>query len=968
MSAIFNLNNFSKFAQNQPDAADSFDQSEIDLINKKSSSLITKDEVDKIYNYVKRTVGSNPKDPYINKIFTLLNTLSGERKVSIPIRSLAKRYLMELDPIVRRSLVAENIIQQNISVPDSGRISGRDLMSSLVETINSISKQIVAKKLRDLTPHNKDISKIVNEAKASLPKNGIWGHGLKERLSAVVAGGDFSEKAEYAIAKKLENPIFDLYDFYGVHVPRFLYLYLNADRSILNKLSENQDVHNQLNGIFQSYSGYDMSDITNSYDTNRNSGLPIHASVVEWQEGDGVKKSFFLIEILKHFINVLKNPKNYGKAGESAEWLVVDKFFNNITREMSFQIATEDKGAGSTRADLPRAYEVERTTIEGMEHYAVTNNFFNSLNSKISEFKNTGVIKFLNAIVDYSGNTSLDGWATKVVNEINNAIFKFENNCRSAAAYNSDVLGLLYGDVVENFNFIIQRMNYGTYASNKERYETAGSFTSSVITDGVEVKFRLRAVPASYKIKINPNDYWKEEISKSFSKELVVDDISVQILDVPVFEASGTKKDQTFYSYQAVSSQVDIFDKVPLEKNEKSATYSYSFIEGSNGEENRQVFGVPMYSFKNIENFKLFLDGKDDNEKSVLLNEARDQISYFLSSNLEVLKIIASKYLRSKIPIQVIEKTNPSHVTRFFQLLEDISNNYISKLSIVAGGSGLSDEAFECYGSLGRIVLESNIRNLNDKIENAKKSNLNLDDLTKELSDAKDLKKRLDDIFHDFHTPEGTKQPREIIRTEWMSGRSGFPEWLLRNLIRDKKQYNESLVSSGSSGVSGSSYEAKRYEDIRNFIKQILMTWNPYELIDLIYVYKIKLGPIQEMQEKKKELGLAPDESLSDLAPKMCGKLLAKFELEGHLGPDDVKKIGNIFRSTDDGGCEGNKCTAFREAYQRSGGKVKIKKASKTSAAQIEKISSCCDLSKNKIIGYNINDWLRMIARRAYIG
>lgn len=964
MSAIFNLNNFSKFAQNQPDAANSFDQSEIDLINKKSLSLITKDEVDKIYNYVKKTVGSNPRDLYINKILTLLYILSGEKKVSISIRSLAKRYYTELEPIIKRSLEAESIIQQNISVPDSGRISGRDLMNSLVETINSISKQIVAKKLRDLTPHNKDISKIINEATASLPKNGIWGHGLKERFSAVVKGGDFSEKAEEAIAKKLENPIFDLYDFYGVHVPRFLYLYLNADRSILNKLSENQDVHNQLNGIFQSYSGYDMSDITNSYDTNRNSGLPIHASVVEWQEGDGVKKSFFLIEILKHFINVLKNPKNYGKAGESAEWLVVDKFFNNITREMNLQIA-KDKGAGSTRADLPRAYEVERTTIEGMEHYAVTNNFFNSLSSKISEFKNTGVIKFLNAIVDYSGNTSLDGWATKVVNEINNAIFKFENNCRSAAAYNSDVLGLLYGDVVENFNFIIQRMNYGTYVSNEGRYETAGSFTSSVIADGVEVNFRLRAVPASYKIKINPNDYWKEEINKSFSKELVVDDISVQILNVPVFEASGAKKDQKFYSYQVVSSQVDIFDKVPIEKNEKSK--GYIIPQASNGKDNIKAFGVPMYSFKDIESLKSFLGKNDSGQIDALLDDARKQISHFLSDNPGILNGIAGTYIRSRIPLSNIEKANPSHVTRFFQLLEDIKSNYISKLSIVAGGSGLSDEAFECYGSLGRIVLESNIRNLNDKIEDAKKINLNFDNLTKELQEAKDLKKRLDDIFYDFHTPEGAKRPAEIVSTGWKSQRSTLPDWFLRNLINDKKEYLESKDSSLGSGGAAYSYGAKRYEDTRNLINQILMTWNPYELIDLIYVHRINLGPIQEIKEKKKELGLSEYESISDLAPKMSGEVLAKLELEGYIGSDDIEKIGNIFTSTAAGGCV-NKCRVFYGAYEKAKNAYAAKTASKISVAEIEKTSSCCGLGKNNIVGYNINDWLRMIARRVYIG
>lgn len=998
MSILFNLNNFNKISQNQSRADISFNESEIDaILSKTDSASITKEEVEKLYNYGNHIIATDFRNQRADRIVDLLKRISAKSKKTDVIEK-AHRYYSELFKKLKLQyeLLSKNEKKEQQDYSDGAYSDRHRDMLYLLQRVNEVSDIIVKDKIRQLGfASESNIDEIINEIKLSLPKNKIWGVGILDHINKLkifiqkYGKENFTEKFYEALSKVMQEPVFDVHDFFGIDVPKFIYLYLGSDRKILSDLSENSDVKDQLVGSLQKYYNVDIGSVKSSYDANTNAGLPIHANRIEWEENEQVKRSFFSIEILKHFIKVLENPSKYGSVGTSSVWFVVDKFFNNISREISVLIDEEYKRSDSSGA-YPRSYQRERELLHDMEHFAVTSNFVVSLNNKVKEFKDGSEMKFLDYLESNHGDKSLEDWAIKVKNEINIAITEINRLYESALAYNNEVLDLMIGKSASQFNYIIQRMNYTKHRewmSNYGVHTKSESFGIPVITSGgVEVTFNLKAIDSNSKMLIDSHEHWWIPLRRNFSKELVVDSISIQILNVPIVESTGRSKDPIQEARNITGASIDIYDDIPVDVDLK--TGGYVMPSAKTGNLNREVLGFPMYSIKDPEKVKSFLDQFEDEDRSNILESARKQISNFLSDNPDILKKITGTYVRSNIPSSSIEEKNPSHVKKFWKILEDIRSQYISKMSILAGSFGLSDEAFECYGSLGRVVLESKIRDLKDQIAMSGISNVDVNSLTGQLNEVEKLKNRMDEIFSDFygHGKPGFKSP-ELMYTGWKSQKDKFPDWLLANLISDKEKYIKSQNISDSLGSQDLNINAERYKGIKEFIYNTLMQWSPYELIDLIAVHKINLGPTKITSPSTSSGGpVVTSGEVKDFAPRKAGEALAKAQVEGRVSVVDIDKFKNMFTSTATGGCS-NKCKAFYEAYVKA---LKLQSAVSTSSAQDKKdksakksysdslfikqskyidsgVCSSCMRSKTNV-GYDINDWLRMIARKAYIG
>jgi hypothetical protein len=135
-----------------------------------------------------------------------------------------------------------------------------------------------------------------------------------------------------------------------------------------------------------------------------------------------------------------------------------------------------------------------------------------------------------------------------------------------------------------------------------------------------------------------------------------------------------------------------------------------------------------------------YLEGKDREDISLAASIVREE----LAANFHLLKQLSAGFKGSKgasESMNKLQKKNPAEYASYVSLVNSMVDYLKRKLVWFQEKSGLTDEAIECYASIGNPSLQASIKKLNDAI--ADPSNANdknrLEVSLKQLTGAKDL-------------------------------------------------------------------------------------------------------------------------------------------------------------------------------------------------------------------------------------
>ncbi len=654
--------------------------------------------------------------------------------------------------------------------------------------------------------------------------------------------------------------------------------------------------------------------------------MPLHAHEIDGE--------FLIIKVMKHFLESLKAER------QEAVCFALDKFAYNINYDIKvleyqqkhFQNSESDTGFGATKANLnylksnsfryvlaPNSIGIAMAELDRLE--AEEYKSIDKLNSKLPD-----------------GDSPAKKYIEKIKTELSECIMEARHWFQNIRKWH-ELQSSSYIESNNSINFLEIALNHrATSTGVHGQGGVDGSVQKGTWSpikfskDSIEVRVYFQAtgqiVNDKYYEYMSDDDYnkpinykleGKVEIYPVSIKAKVPQSLSITCIECdPSFNPETRKESLMVSQADSVLSQIESTDK-------------YSKLRDLG--QILKAGKIPYFGLKSIPSLS-------DEEAANL----KDQVIELFSKNPDYIFDIIKSFKEQKVKMPQIPSSysfedrswSGQEAEGAFRelaivrsILHDIEIRYKYAVRHISKDIGLTEEAFECYDTIGSIAISSKISELDKSINYLNKSDPNNDKIS-EVKKMKEkfveLKKFMDSIFSNYQ------------KTGWMSAGMSSPDdiyvdptWLILAIQKDKA--SKVFVDPA---------------EIENIIEGHLRNLNNNEIFDLGALLKIiNLASLQKGKVQLNEAG------------KMIGDAVKNAKTLGVLSDEDAENIRNIFPSF--------KAGSDGDSYMIASG---MSKTSYINSAQgINKYSyNLSDFSQEQSMNYSINDWIKFVARRAYIG
>jgi len=813
---------------------------------------------------------------------------------------------------------------------------------------------------------------------------------------------------------ELRKNIFNRYDFFGYN-PSILRYYANIayyqDSKYLKSI--NEDVHHYFNS-HMGYAGlnemdgqnrdklglksfnFQLSDKDFHYaPTSEHRGMPLHArQVVVDEQG---KKDFLIIKVLEHFYNSLKNREPIARC------FVLNKFIQLV----NYSVKSEEY-----KIDPNKICQSKETGINFLNRtaYHVNSEALSIMASKLEEVK-----KFQKSIGNLSTNFSGDAqvYMSAIHNGLSECTSKLDQwideltkwqNFQSEMYANKDN-ALNYINII--VNKLLNNTASGEGASNRLKSNGFApviySSTDGIVTLKCVFKSTGKKVKSSYEYSVG--DSWEHvpQVKELAPKEEVnIDSITIDVsenlaFNVPTDTFENIVKDPN----KAVAELCEIVSSIPSAANisPKNLSNHTSYdpkLKNNNG----------YYALNEEEAY-----GIDSEEK---LPEMVADIKDFLASNVDqIIKILEHLEKKSRIPLPPVpavdEGTDVSKVEeirrypvqgvhsleglqKFYphqgivlhQIVVGLENEYRNSIAELNKDLGLTDDALECYESVGRLSILSKIKELESSLSQMDKNDPERENIRQYKEKLQLVNAKMNKIFRGDKAEKGDG----LLATGWDSAGSSlekirgkpkdkdgrtylysFPDWLRQAIRVDNDEYakNKNLGLS-SSGVPVESIVSR--DKIKEIITNYLEGLDPYRILDLGAMLKVVNNLGDTKSTPMCNLGINKNYAGAEI-----GKAVKRAVETKKLSEKDAESIALMFSSLTKGdglayvraiGKEDLKWDPYFGVRSYNLGEIKALEANENYA--FKKIAQSFDNTMSGYVNYSINDWTKFIARRIYLG
>ena len=795
---------------------------------------------------------------------------------------------------------------------------------------------------------------------------------------------------------ELRKNVFNRYDFFGVNPSILRYYARNAyfsDPSYLRSI--NEDVHSHfmhhmnhagLNGVGESdkdkIGAREFNDRLTSeqYDYatfSQTRGLPLLAKQVSLDEKGN--STFLIVKVLSHFYESLKNRD------ESSVCFVLDKFIQLV----NYSVKTEEYGGDS--GSICQARETGINFLSRSKFH-LNNKAIDLIKQKVKEIES-----FQRGLERLGTNFSGDAqtYLLSISNGLSECIFNLSQWMDQVDKWQK-----FQEEMYANKDY---SLNYLNIIINKHIMGRGNSSEGSLNTG--------EFAPIEY---ISSNGVVRLSCTFKVTGEMVQ----------PVYEYSRNDKNE----YEPQSKQLDKkkeinFNRLGMSLSDNLAlkipTESFSEIVNSPDrgvvELCEIVSSIPTLGTISPKNLKKDPGGyyaiseqqvvDFDGEKMI---EIADQIKDFLSENFDQVIKISSYFKNSKMSLPPIpsfdggselsKKEEVKYPTQGFhsvdslkkffphqgivlhQILLAVENEYRNAIVESSKELGLTDEAFECYESLGKITIKSKIDELGKSLAQIESNDPRRASIEAYKNKLESLMAKMNIIFTGVK-PDGKALPG-LDSTGWTSSGTShnkirarpnqsnvylysFPDWLSQALSLDDNSYKSMIALGGDSKIDFIVPKEKRQEIIRSYLDGL----EEHRVLDLGAMLKIVNNLSNPDSDPVCNVNVNKNYAGSEI-----GKAVKKAMDVRRISEQDAKSIALIFSSLSKGdGLAYLRAIGFSdipdtEKNKSYGDMSSIKEVQASSQNKLEKTSSVKERFSTSCIDYSIHDWTKFIARRIYLG
>lgn len=825
---------------------------------------------------------------------------------------------------------------------------------------------------------------------------------------------------------ELRKNLFTKYDFFGYN-PSILKYYATIayfqDSDFIKKIHPN--LHDAFDGHLNSaginwQNGRDVISESELHEnmSKRDFNFAIHSptrgmpllgkKIIINDSGDS---SFAIMVILNNFYNALQNRD------ESAICFVLNQFMEKVR----YSIKSEEYKIDPNK--ICGASEAGINFVNRTDFY-VERNSINIIKNKIDELYK--FYDFLNRLSDdFSGPAQT--YARAIVNGLNECLENartFINNLSEWQSFQQQ----MYANQEQSLNYLDIIVNKHINSRNPLQTRIAiekGSFApfEFVSTQGVSVKIYFKSTGNSvspvYEYYSDNNETNGSEFKQlSLKTELTFSSADIKLpesfaakITTPEESVSGQDVEMKLADLCSIVRSIPNVERIGLRNLEKHALFSLK-LKNSNGyyaldeqkssnlfSDEEQAYRIPEivegikdYISTNIsEIIKIadhfnkqkiplppipVIDGGED------LSEISDN---FDSENHESISAYFDKVINSsshsKYPLRVLQHFYPHQGIVMHQILLAIENEYRSSIADLNKDLGLTDDALECYESVGRMAISSKLMELRSSLNQIQPQDPRKKEIESYILSLEKISKKMDTIFRG-DKGEGLDQ------TNWSSAGTSFekvrgtryqvtggkrsyinyvfPRWLSKAI---------SLDETAQKGFDGSEKENVGINDniivhknkIQSIIKNYLNTLEDDRILDIGAMLKIINGLDRPDSVPECNLGIAQNYAGSEI-----GKAVKKAIDAKKVSENDAETISKIFAKLS----SGDGLAYLTAIGKKDRGRDIANSTSYSVGAEVVKSSYCTEnnvkISTQNVninfIDYSINDWTKFIARRIYLG
>lgn len=724
------------------------------------------------------------------------------------------------------------------------------------------------------------------------------------------------------LLSELENEghksrIFSIQSFFRGYTPKLLDVFKD-NIEYLDLLTEDHEANSHIKQLFLGY----LNNFSTYY-RNRgkgegaakygtwgsmpmyNKGMPLSANIVTVNN----KQVPIMVELLKGFIKFLKNRefpfvvyvlRQYASNIISISHVRIRATYFKQKLEQDIATSGEDMQSRNQGLYLEEAnflaYEVKR-------HKYYFSDKLEDILAAIVNRRNS-IRKVFEKITPFT-----TGSYSELINALSSDM---EVACNNAISY---INGIMRHDKVFHTSYDFAELAPSTFSSilNSRRSYYNQSRSESGISNKDAITFKEGLVKLSINIYSTGKTIEKKwqfgaDIIKTNKLELKLDDVEI-LMDFVSDSTEIAKLRQTV--------KADISSRISSSINGQEYMIARSKKpQARNAELNKQIFGTEkaeMFMFNPVNDENMHVDIlKEQLSDEENAEETRNEILRFFLSDLSLLIECISGYSSA------IEKTQSNinfikNIPNFCELYNSIIDACKKSLSDELSICGLSDNALECYASLGSVSLSSKITEL-ERMRGSSGGQA-LSDLNSKIQLMSNIKRKFNYIFG--HLPsEGvssTSDPGKFqSQTGWSSSSCPYvPSWVSNYL----RYLNMSSYANNSNDINA-------LNSIKESLKDILSQISVYQLVDFICV--LKQSGTQD-QEKRK------------LSAKNFGEMVNSGIKNQILNKEDLDILKSIFSKT------------YQDIFVKSIDQENI-------------------IDKSASVDYNINNWIKFMARKAYLG
>lgn len=835
--------------------------------------------------------------------------------------------------------------------------------------------------------------------------------------------------------QEIRRNIFTKYDFFGYNPTILAYYAKHAyfkDSNFIKKI--NSDLHDQFNSHFSqaniSWLGSSGRDYNDEYSLHRqmsrsdfyfgsnatHSGIPLGAQKVISNESNE-SKDFGIIVLLNHFYELLK------KGDEYAVCFVLNQFMERVRYSIKSEEYCSDpnrvQGASEAGINFMRRtlYYVSRDSIFQMQKIIdEKRNLYTSLEKMQADASGeskryiaeiaTGLSQcienadsFISSLVEWqnfqSGMYSNQDRALNFLDIIVNKKIQARNPAQVSLDINKG--SFCPFDYISKNGLVSLRFSFkATENSVQPEYEySIEEDCESQENNGFQ-RFSPKREIIFNKCEIKVAEYLASKIDKNASSQGFK--LCFEAKDIPAMETIGIKNlakhGQFSADYRNANGYYALDEKSMAEK----------LAEDGELEERLSTIVDDIKSYMSSNIFEIFKITDMLKEKKISLPPVPAKSEgielLFMPESLDrQSKVAIAEYHNSmkgsldhsKYSLEALMHFHPHQGIVIHQILLDLENSYRNYIAELNKELGLTDDALECYESIGRIAISSKLSEIDNSINKIDIQDPKREELVLYKERLEKVQSQMEKIFR------GIKSDG-LERTNWSSAGTSHrrvrgkpfrvaggeqeyllyqtPQWLYTAVSLDKSANDqvaaldkeaEDLLSKATSDKEKDIIKERinlqkekikssmivPLEIVQNIIKTQLDTLSQERVLDigamLKIVYKIPNNQA-DSQEQPMECGLP-----NNRAGKAIGLSVARAIDTRKITPEIAKQIGEIFYQSSRG--DG---LAYLLAI-----KDKIEKTATTSCDNAKVSTSIMNKS---CINYSINDWTKFMARRIYLG